>query len=104
MVWDDALMDVLQLMPSHDGPPRALFAAFFSIWCFVIVLMLGRVTMATTALVQILKRQAPTDQKILWSALAWFNPFVGPILWWSIGSKQVGTPPRPPENSHERRD
>lgn len=104
MVRYDGLMDVLQLMPSHDGPPRALFAAFFSIWCFGIVLMLGQVTMAIIALVQILKRQAPTDQKILWSALAWFIPFVGPILWWSIGSKQVGTPPRPPEDSYERRD
>ena len=97
-------MDMLQLMQSHDGPPKALFAAFFSIWCFGILLMLGQVTMAIIALIQILKRQAPTDQKILWSALAWFIPIVGPILWWSIGSKQVGTPPRPPEFPHERRD
>lgn len=60
--------------------------------------------MAIIALIQILKRDSPTDQKILWAALAWFIPFVGPILWWSIGSKQVGTQPRPPEDSHERRD
>jgi hypothetical protein len=66
--------------------------------------MLGQVTMAIIALIQILKREAPTDQKILWSALAWFIPIVGPILGWSIGSKQVGTPPRPPEDSPQRRD
>lgn len=97
-------MDTLQLMQSSAEPLPALFAAFFSIWCCGIVMMLGQVTMAVIALIQILKRAAPTDQKILWSALAWFIPILGPILWWSIGSKQVGTPPRPPEFAHERRD
>lgn len=97
-------MDVLQLMQTRDGPPTAFVAAFLSLWCFGIVMMLGQVTMAIIALIQILKRAAPTDQKILWSALAWFIPILGPILWWSIGSKQVGTPSRPPEFPHERRD
>ncbi len=97
-------MGTLQLLQSQSGAPQGVMTFFFSIWCFGILLMLGQVTMAIIALIQILKRQAPTDQKILWSALAWFIPVVGPILWWSIGSKQVGTPPRPPEFPHERRD
>ena len=43
-------MDVLQLMQTRDGPPTAFVAAFLSLWCFGIVMMLGQVTMAIIAL------------------------------------------------------
>lgn len=91
-------------MQTQNGPPTGVMAVFFSFWCFGIVLMLAQFTMALIALVQILQRRAPTDQKILWGAVSWFIPIVGPILWWTIGSKQVGVPARPPEYPHERRD
>ena len=93
-------MEAHQLMQLGDGLTLGLLQNISPIEYAVCI----QFPMAIIALIQILKRQAPTDQKILWSALAWFIPVVGPILWWSIGSKQVGTPPRPPEFPHERRD
>ena len=50
--------------------------------------------MFVVALVQILTRSMPTDAKLLWGAVTWFLPILGPILWWTIGSKQ-NPPGRP---------
>jgi ABC-type transport system involved in Fe-S cluster assembly fused permease/ATPase subunit len=45
--------------------------------------------MFITALVQVLSStfQEPTN-KILWVVVILFAPFIGPILWWCIGTKQ----------------
>lgn len=61
---------------------------FLSLWCFVIALGIGQFVMFIVALVQILSREMPTDAKLLWAAVSWFLPVLGPILWWTIGSKQ----------------
>lgn len=62
-----------------------LFGVLFSVWCVVIV---GQFALFILALIQVLQRDMPNDAKILWACITWFVPIVGPILWWTIGSKQ----------------
>jgi hypothetical protein len=87
---------MLALLAQTDAaaaaPAAGILAIFGSIWCCGISMGLGHVVMLIVALVQILQRNMPTDAKILWCAVAWVVPVVGPILWWTIGSKQH--PPR----------
>ncbi len=79
----------------QPGPPAGLFAAFGVVWCMAMLVVPVQFVMAVIAMVQVLKRNAPTDQKILWAAVVWFMPILGSILWWTIGTKQVGKPPGP---------
>ena len=87
---------------AKQGPPAGLFAAFGVVWCMMMLVVPAQFVMALVAMVQVLKRRAPADQKILWAAVVWFVPLVGAILWWTIGTKQVGTPPGPPDYPGER--
>jgi hypothetical protein len=70
-------------------------ALFASIWCFAIVVTVGHFVIFLIALIQILQRNMPATEKILWGAVSWCLPIIGPILWWTIGSKQnpPGGPP-----------
>jgi hypothetical protein len=70
------------------GIAGGFVALFLSFWCFGIVLGVAQFVMFIVALVQILSRSMPNDAKLLWGAVAWFLPVLGPILWWTIGSKQ----------------
>lgn len=81
----------------QSGPQAAaggLFALVASLWCFGLVLFVGQFVLFIIALIQILSRDMPTDAKLLWAAVSIFVPIIGPILWWTIGSKQ-NPPPRP---------
>lgn len=69
---------------------------FLFLWCGMALLAVVQVAVAITAMVQILQRDMPTDQKILWTALVWFVPVIGYVLWWTIEAKQSTTGPRPP--------
>lgn len=83
------------LLQSNAAPAAGgLVAAAGLFWCCGILVVVGQFTIFIIALIQILSRTMPTDAKLLWGAVAWFVPIIGPILWWTIGSKQ--NPPRPP--------
>lgn len=82
---------MLHLLAFQSNPPPAaagFFALILSFWCFGIVLFIGQFVCFLVALIQILSRSMPTDAKILWCCVSWFVPIIGPILWWTIGSKQ----------------
>jgi hypothetical protein len=89
-------MDLLAQFQSAPGPPPGVLAFMGLIPCCAVSLGLGSVVLFIIALVQILSRSMPNDAKILWGAVAWLIPVIGPILWWTIGSKQ--NPPHPPGN------
>lgn len=74
------------------GAAGGILAIFGALWCFVIAMGVGQIVIFLVALIQILSRSMPNDAKLLWGAVAWFLPIIGPILWWTIGSKQ--NPPR----------
>ena len=76
----------LQQVPQN--PAGGIFALFASVWCCAISVGIGHFVIFIVAIVQILSRSMPTDAKILWCAVCWFLPIIGPILWWTIGSKQ----------------
>lgn len=90
-------MNTLTLLAfqGQPGPPAGLFAAFGVVWCMAMLIVPAQFVVAIIAMVQVLKREAPADQKILWAAVVWFMPILGSILWWTIGTKQVGKPPGP---------
>ncbi len=85
---------MLLLLAFQNNPPpvppaaAGFFAIILSFWCFGIVLFVAQFVCFLVALIQILSRSMPTDAKILWCCVSWFVPIIGPILWWSIGSKQ----------------
>lgn len=90
--------------PGGPDPAAAagVFALVGGIWCCGIGGGIGQLVMAIIALVQVLSREpmAGTD-KLLWALVSWLIPIVGPILWWTIGSKQHpkggrGGPPAAP--------
>lgn len=73
-----------------------VFAAVASIWCCGGVLGIGQLVIFIIALIQILQRNMPSNDKLLWVLVCMFLPLIGPILWWTIGSKQHPPPPPPP--------
>lgn len=77
------------LAQTSGGPADAIAGIFLMFWCCGISMGLAHLAMFITALVQILSRiPMPTEAKILWCLVVWILPLLGPILWWSIGSKQ----------------
>lgn len=62
-------------------------AFFMLVWCSVIAIGLAQVVMGIIAVVQAVQSKLPTEHKLLWALLAWFVPVLGPILWWTVGSK-----------------
>lgn len=59
---------------------------FALIPCFIIGLALAQIGMAVIALIQVLTHgRLTTEKKILWAAVSWFVPVLGPILYWTIG-------------------
>jgi hypothetical protein len=87
------------LMQANPNPGQAaaggIFALFASFWCCGISLAVGQFVVFLIALIQILQRNMPGSDKLLWAAVSWFLPVIGPILWWTIGAKQY--PPGPPQ-------
>jgi cytochrome bd-type quinol oxidase subunit 1 len=96
-------MDILAQATSGGsmvGPSAGIMGFFMMFWCFGITVGIGQIVLFITALVQILSRAGmPTEAKILWCIVSWIVPIIGPILWWTIGSKQhpvgVAGPPGP---------
>ncbi len=87
-------MVLVLALQSSSGPGQGVFELFASVWWCGGVLAVGQFVLFVVALVQILTRSMPTDAKLLWGAVTWFLPILGPILWWTIGSKQ-NPPGRP---------
>jgi hypothetical protein len=63
-------------------------AVLASFWCCAAVLGAGQFVIFLVALIQVLQRNMPGADKLLWAAVCWFLPLIGPILWWTIGAKQ----------------
>ena len=90
-------MVTLALQAGAQGGNAAaggVFAAIASFWCCAGVFGVGQLVVFLIALIQILQRNMPSNDKLLWVLLCLFLPLIGPILWWTIGSKQH--PPNPP--------
>jgi hypothetical protein len=74
------------------APINAFMSFFFLFWCFGIVLGVAQLVMGIMAVIQAVNSKLPTEQKLLWALLAWFVPILGPILWWTVGSKSGQDP------------
>lgn len=88
---------MIEILAQQQGPPPGLagvLGLIGSVWCCAIVFALAHFVILIVALVQILSRNMATDAKILWCIVVWLLPLIGPILWWTIGSKQY-PPSRP---------
>ncbi len=98
------LWTMLTLALQHVGPQNAaaggVFAAVASLWCCFGAVGIGHFVIFLVAIIQILSRNIPTDAKLLWCLVCWFLPLIGPILWWTIGSKQHPGPPNGPPQMH----
>jgi hypothetical protein len=75
-------------------PAGGAMALLGSLWCCGLFLGIGQFVVFLIALIQILQRPMRAEEKLLWGAVCWFVPIIGPILWWTIGAKQ--NPPNPP--------
>lgn len=86
------MVGVLAQAGSSSSGIGDIFALIFSFWCCGVSLAVGQFVVFIVALVQILSRNMPSDTKLLWCVVTFLLPLIGPILWWTIGSKQ-----NPPE-------
>jgi hypothetical protein len=93
-------MYLLQSSAADAAAPAAFFGFFMILWCGMLSLGISGFVLFIIALVQILQRAMPTEAKILWGAVAWLVPVLGPILWWTIGSKQNPPMPSTPPPDH----
>lgn len=85
-----AMLEILA-QGSSSSPNAAaggILALIGGLGCFAVAIGLGHTVIFLLALIQILSRAMPTDAKLLWVVLCLLLPFIGPILWWVIGSKQ----------------
>ncbi len=83
-----AMVGVIAQAGGASSALGGVFGLIFSIWCCGVVLGVGQIVVFIVALVQILSRNMPSDTKLLWCVVTFFLPLIGPILWWTIGSKQ----------------
>ena len=89
------MLILAQSTAGQNAAAGGVFAVFAGFWCFAMALGIGQFVIFLIALIQILQRNMPATDKLLWCAISWFVPIIGPILWWTIGSKQYppGGPP-----------
>jgi hypothetical protein len=88
---------VTLMQANPDGAAAAgVMAIFGGFWCCAATAGIGQFVMAIVALVQVLSRPSMSGpDRLLWALISWFIPLIGPILWWTIGSKQFPPPDRP---------
>lgn len=88
----------MTLLIAQQDIAAGVAGVFGVFMCMAIAMALAQFVVFIIVLVQILQREMETDAKVLWIAVCWFLPVLGPILWWTIGSKQYPDlkGPRPP--------
>ena len=59
------------------------------IWIAVIPIAIIQLVLFIVALVSILRKNVPANDKMLWVLLIIFVGIIGPILYFTIGSKQL---------------
>ena len=81
--------------PMTDG--AIIFAALFPfviMFVMMFVLTIVPLVLALIALISLLRKDAPTNDKILWAIVVIFVGIIGPILYLAMGAKQLDTKSR----------
>ena len=59
---------------------------------FVLLFILGAFVINVIAIIEILKSRAEPVTKLLWFLVVWFIPWLGLILYYTIGRQSVKSP------------